>query len=327
MKKNKSFLIASLLIIISFNAEANVFDELILAIKNLFGDGGFNQTISQNLTPPAPVCDATSGFYNSPPPPPITPDSTGPEIKEETKSEMSTREKLLANYKKLGGDPTAFNQALCFFDKNKSENFKAKGDPSRSGGIKIDNQRYITINDMNKSYFDSRMFVLDLETGEVKSYFSSHGGGGKKGVAESEANVNETSNKDGSNASPRGFFITGVRVNTSSDQRWKFSMKLHGLQEGINDASYSRAVIMHPFPDVNNGVASSNDEKPILREDPRPFYLSKGCTMIGPEVASPLIDELKAPSSKEGGSLYYNYSATEKSYGNDYCGDENLMKK
>lgn len=239
------------------------------------------------------------------------------------------RDILKSNFKKLGGDPIALEQALCFYDKNRSINFKAAGDPSRSKGIKIQNQRYITINDLNKSYFQSRMFVLDLDTGKVKTYYSAHGAGGKKGVPESDAGNVETSNIDGSNASPRGFFITGSRINGSSDpkQRWKFSMKLHGLQEGVNDKSYSRAVVMHSFPDVTNDVATSDDAKPSLRTDPYPYYLSQGCPMIGPKVANEIIDTIKAPNNSSGGSLYYNYSSVEKSRGESYCGDENLMKK
>lgn len=321
LKKIKVVFIYSL-VIVSFNIKANIFTDLVDILSGFFTHG-FSKTVNTSVEPLKADCQS------SPTAPVIVSSSivTDPQpVISEEKTEETPREKLLNNFKKLNGDPIALKQALCFYDKNIDQKFKAQGDPSRPNGIKIQNQRYITINDLNKSYFDSRMFILDMETGEVKSYFSAHGSGGKKGVAESDAFVNEVSNSDGSNATPRGFFVTGVRVEGASDPRWKFSMKLHGLQSGVNDKSYSRAVIMHSFPDVNNNVASSNDERPNLHEDPRPFYLSKGCTMLGPDVASNVINTLKSKSNKEGGSLYYNYSSVEKKRGENYCGDENLLK-
>lgn len=341
----KTKLLILLLVTYSHAASANIVTDFLTKLKQMLGIN-ITREVNQAVMPPAPVCEAAT--YGSSSVPSFSqededmpvPGGTA-EIEEEGDEQEvgftqkddtdadSVRETLIENYKKLGGDQRALTQALCFYDKNRSINFKAVGDPGRKGGIKIQNQRYITINDMNKSIFDARMFVLDLDTGKVKTYFTSHGSGGNKGVEESGAMAAESSNVDGSYASPRGFFITGARVNGSSDpkQRWKFSMKMHGLQEGVNDKSYSRAIIMHSFPDVPNEVATSEDAKPNLRTDPRDFYLSKGCTMVGPKVADEIINTIKAPNSSSGGSLYYNYTSVEKSRGDSYCGDENLMKK
>ncbi len=244
-----------------------------------------------------------------------------------TRKKAEDRKLLLENYLKLDGDPIALSQALCFFDKHKLDNFEAVGDPSRRKGIKIQNQRYITINDLNKSSKQTRMYILDLETGKVRSLFSAHGVGGLKGVAESGEYAEEFSNKEGSYATPRGFFITGSRINTSSyPTMWKFSMKLHGLQEDINDNSFVRAVIMHPFPPMPNEIASSDDEKPGTKKSYN-YALSWGCTMIGPAIASGVIDQLKASNSNSGGSLYYNYTDIEKAKGEKYCGQEKLLIK
>lgn len=333
----KKIIIILSLTIYSNVASAGMLSEIWDSLKTFLGLD-ITRTVNESVTPPGEICnDAASGSSRETAPE-VEVGAEAPEEGDEkevgfTQKDDSDadnlREDLISNYKKLGGDPTALTQALCFYDKNRGVNFEAAGDPSRKKGIKIQNQRYITINDMNKSYFQSRMFVLDLETGKVKTYYSAHGAGGKKGVPESDAGNVETSNLDGSNASPRGFFITGARVNGSSDpkQRWKFSMKLHGLQEGVNDRSYSRAVIMHSFPDVTNDVATSDDVKPSLKTDPYSYYLSQGCTMVGPKVADEIIDTIKAPNTSSGGSLYYNYSSVEKSRGESYCGDESLMKK
>jgi hypothetical protein len=249
-----------------------------------------------------------------------------PNKKPQTQAEID-REQLTANFLKLGGDPIALRNALCFFDENKNTKFKAAGDPSRSGGISIDNQRYITINDMTSSMSKSRFYVLDLQTNKVETYFSAHGYGGKKGVQESDMEMEQASNTDGSNASPRGFFITGTRREGSSDPRWKFSMKLHGLQQGINDKSFSRAIIMHPFPKMPDESASSDDPaiSGAIRSE-GPFSLSQGCTMLSEKYASDIINKIKAPSNSKGGSLYYNYSKLEKYEGG--CHNvEGLMKK
>lgn len=339
----RKILIIISIVVYSNTASAGMLSHIWDSLRTFLGLD-ITRTVNESVTPPGEVCSDTQGnrpTSDYPERPSMGASPVFDEVPEEGEEKEegfspkddtdadNLREELKENYKKLGGDPVALQQALCFYDKNRGINFEAAGDPSRKKGIKIQNQRYITINDMNKSYFKSRMFILDLETGKVKTYYSSHGAGGKKGVPESDAGTVETSNLDGSNASPRGFFITGSRINGSSDpkQRWKFSMKLHGLQEGVNDRSYSRAVVMHSFPDVTNDVASSDDEKPSLRTDPYPFYLSQGCTMVGPKVADEIVDTIKAPNNSSGGSLYYNYSSVEKSRGDSYCGDENLMKK
>lgn len=248
--------------------------------------------------------------------------------KRDLKNPGDLREKIMANYIQVGGDSIALDQAFCFFDKYKSVKFKAVGDPARSNGISIDNQRYITINNLNYSMSKSRYYVIDMQTGLVRVYFSAHGYGGKKGVEESDMVAVGLSNLDGSNASPRGFFITGTRREGSSDPRWKFSMKLHGLQKSINDKSFARAIIVHPFPKMPPESASSNDPDitGAIRSD-GPFSLSKGCTMLSENYASDIINKTKATSSSVGGSLYYNYSAEERARGSSYCGDENLMKK
>ncbi|MEA9357832.1 murein L,D-transpeptidase catalytic domain family protein [Bacteriovorax sp. PP10] len=288
--------------------------------------------VNSYVTPPERQCtDQNVGraIANTPPPePPTMPEEPILTGAASDDGASSMREKIMENYTKLGGDPIALEQSLCFFDKNKGVKFKAAGDPSRSGGISIDNQRYITINDLNVTMSKSRMFVIDMETGKVNTYFSAHGYGGKKGVPESDMMAEGVSNVDGSNASPRGFFITGTRREGSSDPRWKFSMKLHGLQQGVNDKSFSRAIIMHPFPKMPEESASSDDPNVsgAIRSE-GPFSLSQGCTMLSENYASDIINKIKTPSNSKGGSLYYNYSAEEKSRGASYCGDEGLMKK
>lgn len=327
------FVSALSLIPVSVKAEGNYFIDL---LSSIFGSTfNFNKTVKSWSLPPTQNTEGQScSIESSPqaatnfPPAPLPPEPTEEMLAKENQKPKTLRDKTFENFEKLGGDPIALTQALCFLDTQKNATFRAQGDPSRPGGIKISNQRYITINDHNSPMSKARFFVIDLETGKVETYFSSHGAGGKNGVAESTIEETFTSNKDSSHASPRGFFITGSKRIGSSDPRWKFSMKLHGLQKGINDNSYARAVVMHPFPMMPPGSATSDDSNPSSKlTDYGPFAFSRGCPMLSEEHAESIIDRIKSPSTKTGGSLYYNYSKEEKSYGPSYCGDEGLMKK
>jgi hypothetical protein len=237
--------------------------------------------------------------------------------------------KIQNSFVALGGDSIALKQALCFFNKYKNEKFEAKSNPNLSNGIKITNQRYITIEDLVGPSSKPRLFVLDLQTGEVQVTFSSHGGGQKK-LGERDVSkdiVKELSNVDNSKLTPRGFFITGHRY-PSSDE-WKFAMKLYGIQSGINDNTFMRNIVMHPFKGVEEQLYSSENgvKKSEIIQAKQVMPLSWGCTMLPTGHASGIIDKIKAPSTSKGGSLYYNYSETEKKYGENYCGDENLMLK
>ncbi len=332
-KLNKFYLTAFVLILFSAPVHAEISFTSGWHSLMRFLRLDMTKTVNSYVIPPAPQCTdvnvgriVASDPAPEPPSEPLEPNAgMGTNVADES---LSIRDKIMANYTKLGGDPIALEQSLCFFDKYKGSKFKAAGDPSRANGIKIDNQRYITINDLNSSMSKSRFYVIDMETGKVNTYFSSHGYGGKKGVPESDMMAEGLSNVDGSNASPRGFFITGTRREGSSDPRWKYSMKLHGLQQGVNDKSFSRAVIMHPFPKMPEESASSDDPEVngAIRSE-GPFSLSQGCPMLSEKHASEIINKIKSPSNAQGGSLYYNYSPEEKSRGASYCGDEGLMKK
>lgn len=231
---------------------------------------------------------------------------------------------LYINYSKLGGDPIALKQALCFQRKFSGTKFKAKGDGSHSNGISIKGQRYITINDLNKRSDGARMFVLDTETGKVQVYFSAHGIGGKAGAGENNPFQAEYySNVSGSLATPRGFFITGASYNG----KYGLSMRMHGLQERINDNSFLRAVVMHGYEGMNPSMASSDDEDPKKAINAYgDVATSWGCTMLEPERAHEVINTIKEKGNG-GGSLYYNYTQEEKALGQDYCGETNLMIK
>jgi len=230
---------------------------------------------------------------------------------------------LQENYKKLGGDPIALTQALCFYKKNLKTQLHSIKD-GKTVKVSIGNPRYITINDLNKSAMDARLFVLDLETGKVNAYYSAHGAGTKNNVNWDDFfHLKESSNKKNSEMTPRGFFVTGETYDGSFGR----SMRFYGVQSNVNDNSYDRTIVMHGFKGLTDVMASSDDADNILTTMWRPdtVALSKGCTMLSPKRVVEVIRMIKKQEGSTGqGSLYYNYFKDEKENGPNYCGETTL---
>lgn len=111
---------------------------------------------------------------------------------------------------------------------------------------KISNRSYITLIDFRKHSSRQRMWVVDMNSGAVRAFWTSHGKGSDQnndGYAERFSNVS------GSNASSKGFYLTGSQY-TGSNGR---SMRMHGL-EGTNSNAYNRAIVMHGADYVRPGA-------------------------------------------------------------------------
>jgi len=100
----------------------------------------------------------------------------------------------------------------------------------------IKNDRYLTIIDFTKSSTEKRWMTLDMEkfTIAVKT-FVAHGRNSGEEFAQF------FSNSLGSFKSSLGFFTTGEIYNGKNG----LSMKLKGLESGINDLAYERGVVVH----------------------------------------------------------------------------------
>lgn len=239
---------------------------------------------------------------------------------------LNLNEKIAENFIKLGGDPIALTQVFCFLENFGQKTFKAQDDKSRPNGITIENKRFVTINDLTQGSFNKRLYLIDLKTAKVESFIAAHGIGGQKGVARSHFFAEEFSNVQGSNATPRGFFITGTRRNGSSDPRWKYSMNMHGIQSGINDLSFKRNVLLHPFPFITDDRSDSDEINPLIYAEQPYLFLSKGCIWLSEGNANSFIERVNSTSNKSGGSLLYNFTPDEKSFGPNYCGENLLIK-
>jgi hypothetical protein len=127
---------------------------------------------------------------------------------------------------------------------------------------------------------DKRMWVFDLEQKRLVFHeLVAHGRNSGLNMAES------FSNDDGSYMSSLGAFVTGAPY----DGKNGYSLRLRGTQPAVNDHAESRAIVMHGAPYVS-------DE--LIRSQGR-IGRSLGCPAVRPEVARPLIDEIK------GGSVLY----------------------
>lgn len=128
--------------------------------------------------------------------------------------------------------------------------------------------------DYSKPSTEKRLWVLDLEKGAVLWHeLVAHG----KGTGENLA-VN-FSNTSGSRQSSLGAFATrGTYVGDNG-----YSLKLKGLERGVNDDAESRAIVMHGAWYVDEGLAKKQGR----------IGRSWGCPAVRDEVSRELIDRIR----------------------------------
>jgi hypothetical protein len=94
----------------------------------------------------------------------------------------------------------------------------------------------ISIIDFNKPSSEKRLWVIDIASGKVLHHtFVAHGR--KSG----DLYANKFSNIPDSNQSSLGLYVTGKTYTGKHG----LSLKLHGLEPGVNDLAESRAIVMH----------------------------------------------------------------------------------
>ena len=101
---------------------------------------------------------------------------------------------------------------------------------------KLINQRYLTIADFSKPSTQERLYIIDMEATElVLQTLVAHGKNSGTLFAKNFSNKNE------SNKSSLGFYITG---NTYFGKHGE-SLRLTGIEIGINDKAAQRAIVLH----------------------------------------------------------------------------------
>jgi hypothetical protein len=142
------------------------------------------------------------------------------------------------------------------------------------------NPATLTVIDFTKPSTQKRMWVFDLRSRALLfDEWVSHGRGSGTTMATSFSNVPET------NKSSLGLFRTGEAYVGKNG----YSLRLDGLERGVNDRARERAIVMHGAPYVNVAMAKIQG------------YLGRslGCPAVRPEIARSLIDAVK-----DGGLLY-----------------------
>jgi L,D-transpeptidase catalytic domain len=140
----------------------------------------------------------------------------------------------------------------------------------------------LTVIDYSRPSTEKRMWVYDVRTHALLfDELVSHGRGSGRTMSTSFSNDPE------SNKSSLGLFRTAEAYMGHNG----YSLRLDGLEAGVNDHARARAIVIHGAPYVNAATAKANG------------YLGRslGCPAVRPEIAHALIDAVK------GGGLVFAY--------------------
>ncbi len=146
----------------------------------------------------------------------------------------------------------------------------------------VDHFERLAVIDYNRPSTEPRLWVFDLRTPAL--LYTEHVAHGR-GSGENHARA--FSNMDGSHQSSLGLFAAAETYHGTNG----YSLRLDGLEPGINDRARERAIVMHGAPYV--------DPLQALRQGR--LGRSFGCPAVRPAVAEPLIDSLSH------GQLVYAY--------------------
>jgi hypothetical protein len=156
----------------------------------------------------------------------------------------------------------------------------AKACAHQRGLVKRDD--VITVIDYSIPSDEPRLFTFDLTSKKlVYRELVAHGKNSGGNLATAFSNV------QGSLATSLGLFATaGTYVGSNG-----YSLRLKGLEPGVNDNAWERAIVMHGAPYVNTGIIRS-----IGR-----LGRSWGCPAVRSDISKAMIDRIK------GGSAIFAY--------------------
>ncbi|MEO6549521.1 MAG: murein L,D-transpeptidase catalytic domain family protein [Ferruginibacter sp.] len=139
---------------------------------------------------------------------------------------------------------------------------------------KLGNDQIISIVDFSKPSSKKRLFIIDLKNYKVLfNTYVAHGMQSGKEFA------NDFSNKPESNKSSLGFYETeGTYMGGNG-----YSLRLQGIEQGINDNANKRDIVMHGADYVDESLIRSRG------------YIGRswGCPAVSPRLHKPIIDKIK----------------------------------
>lgn len=146
----------------------------------------------------------------------------------------------------------------------------------------------LTLIDYSLPSTQPRLWVLDLKRGKVLFHeLVAHGSGTGENYATRFSNVKD------SRQTSLGLFLTGGTYQGGNG----YSLKLKGLEEGVNDRAEERHIVMHGAWYVSPAQVRSQGR----------LGRSWGCPALSQEIAQTVIDTIK------GGSFVYSYHGTQSS--------------
>jgi len=153
---------------------------------------------------------------------------------------------------------------------------------SRAIGQGLTRSPILTVIDYSLPSTTRRMWVLDVQRGQVMFHeLVAHGKGTGDNLARS------FSNRDGSNASSIGTFLTGPTY----QGKHGLSLRLLGLEAGVNDRAEGRGIVVHGARYVSETVARALGR----------LGRSQGCPAVREEISADIIRAIK------GGTLVFSY--------------------
>ena len=145
----------------------------------------------------------------------------------------------------------------------------------RSG--KVNNPRTLTVIDYSRPSSEKRMWVYDLQTRNLLyEELVAHGQGSGGNVPNAFSNEPET------HRTSLGLFAT----DTTYLGKNGYSLRLDGLDAGLNDRARERAIVIHGAPYVSQNFVQANGR----------LGRSWGCPALDPSVAPEIIDRIQAGS-------------------------------
>ncbi len=137
----------------------------------------------------------------------------------------------------------------------------------------------LTIIDYELPSYQQRLWVIDMKIDRVLyQEWVAHGMGKPRGTGGTMEEALSFSNEKGTLKSSLGLFITAETYNG----RHGYSLKLDGLEEGVNDKARERLIVLH-------GARYVSED----RADDRLVGRSWGCPAVRPGIAKVLIDAIK----------------------------------
>ena len=132
----------------------------------------------------------------------------------------------------------------------------------------------LTVIDYGLSSMTKRMWVFDLASRQLLFHeLVAHGRNSGENMTQS------FSNQEGSLMTSLGAFVTGTTYNGRNG----YSLRLRGMEPGVNDQAEARTIVMHGAPYVHEEVAHKLGR----------LGRSHGCPAVRLEIARTLIDEVK----------------------------------